>query len=321
MLLSGLVMTATASFANAQSTKLIPVTFTLNWLPSPDHAGYYAAKVNGIYERHGLDVTIKPGGPQLNIHQLLAAGQTDMIMSTTMRTLNARRQGIPIVTVAAWYQRDAQTLMLHPENQAKSLADLNRNPMFMPGISLTNYWPWLKAKYGFSDEQLKPYDFSFRTWSLDPKAASQGYITVDAANMAKANVPDGRSLLLADFGWNQYINTVDTTDQMVSKQPEVIRAFLRATAEGWRRYLADPASANAEINKLNPQLDAAALNSAYDIIRNFKLVEGGDAAAGKIGTINGARIEKFINEMNEIGALPASPDYQKSYTTIFMDAL
>ena len=139
--------------------------------------------------------------------------------------------------------------------------------------------------------------------------------------MAKANVPNGRSLLLADFGWNQYINTVDATDQMVSKQPEVIRAFLRATAEGWRQYIADPASANAEINKLNPQLDAAALNSAYDIIRNFKLVEGGEAAGGKIGIINGARIEKFINEMTEIGALPASPDYQKSYTTMFMGAL
>src|SRR5215831_7020146 len=101
------LLAAFAQTAGAQDKKLTPVRFTLNWLPTPDHAGYYAAKVAGIYEKYGLDVDIRPGGPQVNVHQLLAAGQTDMIMGTTMRAFNARREGVPIVTVASWYQKDA----------------------------------------------------------------------------------------------------------------------------------------------------------------------------------------------------------------------
>src|SRR5438105_7904636 len=108
-----------AQGAGAQDNKkLTPVRFTLNWLPTPDHAGYYAAKIGGIYAKYGLDVEIRPGGPQVNVHQLLAAKQTDMIMGTTMRAFNARSEGIPIVTVASWYQKDATTFMLHADNKA-----------------------------------------------------------------------------------------------------------------------------------------------------------------------------------------------------------
>jgi NitT/TauT family transport system substrate-binding protein len=312
---------AVATGASAADSTLTPVTFTLNWIPSADHAGYYAAKLMHIYERYGLDVTITPGGPQLNIYQLLAAGQTDMIMGTTMRTLNARLHGIPIVTIASWYQKDATTFMLHPENKSQSLAELNHNPMFIPGISRVNYWPWLKAKFGYSDEQLKPFDSSYRAWSLDPTAVAQGYVTNDHPIMVGVNVPDGRSLMLADFGWTQYINTVDATDALISEKPEVLRNFLKATAEGWRSYLADPKATNEELIRLNSQLDMPTLVEGYKMIKDNKLLDGGDAAAGKIGVISDKRMSAFVDEMVTAGAIARSPEYAKSYTLKFLDAL
>ena len=306
---------------SAQEKKLTPVRFTLNWLPTPDHAGYYAAKISGIYEKYGLDVEIRPGGPQTNVHQLLAAGQTDMIMGTTMRALNARREGVPIVTVASWYQKDATTFMLHPGNNAANLADLKTVPLFIPSIARVNYWPWLKAKFGFTDDQLRPYDFSYRTWAVTPTGASQGYITGDKLNMAGVGVPNGRSMLLADFGWNQYINTVDALDEMVAKKPDVIRAFLKATAEGWQQYLRDPTSVNKELTRLNPDLPLETAVYGYDVIRNYKLLGVSSASEGKIGQISDSRMKAFIDEMVKAGALPESDSYQKAYTLQFMDAL
>jgi NitT/TauT family transport system substrate-binding protein len=251
----------------------------------------------------------------------LGAGQTDMIMGTTMRTLNARLHGLPIVTIASWYQKDATTFMLHPENKAKSLADLNHNPMYIPGISRVNYWPWLKVKFGYNDEQLKPFDSSYRAWSLDPAAVAQGFITIDHPTMVGVNVPDGRSLMLADFGWSQYINTVDATDALVSEKPEMLRKFLKATAEGWRIYLADPRVANEELIRLNPQLDMPTLVEGYKMIKDNKLLDGGDAAAGKLGVISDKRMSAFVDEMVGARVIEPSPESAKTYTLKFMDAL
>ena len=307
--------------AAAQDKKLTPVRFTLNWLPTPDHAGYYAAKIGGIYEKYGLDVEIRPGGPQVNVHQLLAAGQTDMIMGTTMRAFNARREGIPIVTVASWYQKDATTFMLHPDNKASDLAGLKANQVMIPNISKVNYWPWLKGKFGYSDDQLKPYDFAYRAWAVNPQAISQGYITSDKPNMAGVGVPAGRSMLLADHGWNQYINTVDVLEDMIAKKPDVIRAFLKATAEGWRAYLKDPTAANAELTRLNPDLSKASAEYGYEVIKNYKLLGVSSADEGRIGAISDTRLKDFISEMVKAGALEPNDAYEKSFTLKFMDAL
>lgn len=306
--------------AIAQDKKLTPVRFTLNWLPTPDHAGYYAAKIGGIYEKYGLDVEIRPGGPQTNVHQLLAAKQTDMIMGTTMRAFNSRYAGVPIVTVASWYQKDATTFMLHPTNTASDLAGLQSSQVMIPNISKVNYWPWLKAKFGLSDDQLRPYDFANRAWALNPQAVSQGYITNDKPNMAAVGVPNGRSMLLSDHGWNQYINTVDVLEEMIEKKPEVIRAFLQATAEGWRQYLRDPSATNAELTRLNPELSKEAAEYGYDVIKTYRLLGVSSAEEGKIGIISDARLKAFAEEMVKAGAMPASDVYEKSYTLKFMDA-
>jgi NitT/TauT family transport system substrate-binding protein len=177
------------------------------------------------------------------------------------------------------------------------------------------------AKFGYSDAQLKPFDAGYRAWSLDPTAVAQGFITIDHPNMVAVNVPEGRSLMLADFGWSQYINTVDTTETLISEKPEMLRNFLKATAEGWRRYLADPQAVNEELIRLNPQLDMPTLVEGYKTIKANKLLDGGDAAAGKLGVINDKRMSAFVDEMVGAGVIAPSPEYTKTYTLKFLDAL
>jgi NitT/TauT family transport system substrate-binding protein len=319
-LLLALVLIAAAPFAAAQEKKPIPVTMLLNWYPQADHGGYFAAKSEGIYEKYGLDVTLKPGGPQVNVHQLLAAGQTDFIMGTQMRTLSARAQGVPIVTVAAFYQKDPTSIMVHEGAGIETLAALKGKPIHLPGIARNNYWPWLKARFGLADDQIKPYDPSFRAMSLDKQAGSQGFVTNDIFNCNKLGIVC-KSLLLSDFGWGAYANTLDTTEKTIQERPELVRAFVKATNEGWKRYLENPSKAHALIVQMNPQQDAALMNLTYKTMGERGLLQSPDARGGKYGGMSDARWESFYKEMVEVGALPANIDYRKAYTLQFVKDL
>jgi NitT/TauT family transport system substrate-binding protein len=303
-----------SGLALAQPT---PVTMQLNWLAQADFGGYFTAKAEGIYEKNGLDVTLKQGGPQLNIHQLLAAGQVDFVMGTSVRTMVIRNQGVPIVAVGAFYQRDPVTFMVHADSGVEKLADLKGRPIYLPGIARLNYWPWLKATLGFSDEQIRPYDPSWRALTLDKSAASQGYLTEDGFAFKKLGM-NGRSLHLADFGWNPYSSTLDTTDKLVAEKPKVVAAFLKATAEGYRRYLQDPAPAYALIRQFNPQMDQEQLNYAYGVMKSRGLIDPGGA---KIGSMTDQRWEQTFRLLSESGVVPAGFDYRKAYTLQFVREL
>jgi NitT/TauT family transport system substrate-binding protein len=309
LLIFGLVI---ASSASAQT--LTPVSMHLNWHAQADHGGYFTAKADGIYEKAGLDVTLKPGGPQLNVHQLLAAGNVDFIMGTGVRTLAARSQGVPIVAVAAWYQIDPVTMMIHDDSGVRRIEDLKGKPIFLPGIARTNYWPWMKAKFGLSDEQLRPYDGSFRALALDKTAASQGYLTNDAF-MFKQLGMKGRSLPLADYGWAPYSSTLDTLEKTIAEKPAIVRAFVRATAEGYTRYLANPASAHALIKQMNPSQDEELMRQTHEIMKGAPLVVRGGV---KPGTMTDARWAETFKLLSETGVLAANSDYRKAYSLEFI---
>ena len=310
-----LVASLYSLFANAQ---LAPVIMQLNWHAQADFGGYFAAKAEGIYEKHGLDVTIKQGGPQLNIHQLLAAGQVDFVMGTSVRTMVIRNQGVPIVAVGAFYQKDPVTIAVHSGSGVDRLADLKGKPISLPGIARLNYWPWLKATLGFGDEQIRPFDPSYRALAIDKAAASQGYLTEDGFTFSKLGIT-GKSLLLADYGWNPYSSTLDTTDKMVTEKPRVIAAFLKATAEGYRRYLADPAAANALIRSFNPQMNQEQVDYAHSVMKTRGLIDPGNGV--KIGSMTDARWEQTFKLLSESGVVPATFDYRKAYTLQFVREL
>jgi NitT/TauT family transport system substrate-binding protein len=313
-LLAGALIGGTAS---AQEKKLVPVTYTLNWYPQAEHGGLFEAKVDGIYERYGLDVTIKPGGPQVNIHQLLAAGQTDFIMGTAMRTLNAQAQGVPIVTVFATFQKDPQTLVTHVGVGNDRLQDLKGKPIRLPAIARTNYWPWLKSKFGFTDEQIRGFEPGYAALGSDKMLSQQGFVTNDGWNARKVGI-NLQSLLLADYGWANYATTIDATEKTIRERPEIVRAFVRATQEGWKAYLQNPAKAHAAIRQANPQMDPDLMEYSWREMKRLGLIDSGDAAGGRIGIMTDARWERFAKEMQAAGALPASLDWKKAYTLEFV---
>ena len=161
---------AAASFATHAQDK---VTFLTSWYAQAEHGGYYQAIATGIYKKHGLDVTVKMGGPQVNGVQLLAAGNAEFLMGKDFQVLNGIQSGVPMVTVAAVFQFEPQGMVTHPE--VKSLAEMKGKTIYLATSGRTSWYPWLKAKYGLTDEQTRPYTFNMQPFFSDRNTVQQGY--------------------------------------------------------------------------------------------------------------------------------------------------
>jgi len=169
--------------AAQQSTKAV---FYTNWYAQAEHGGFYQAVAEGTYQKQGLDVDVKMGGPQINVLQLLLAGQADLVMGYDLQTIKAIEQGLPVVTVATTFQKDPAVLIAHPGVAA--LSDLKTRTLLIGQASETTFWPWLKAKYGFTDAQKRPYAFSVQQYLVDQNVAQQGYLTSEPFTIEKAGI-------------------------------------------------------------------------------------------------------------------------------------
>jgi NitT/TauT family transport system substrate-binding protein len=265
-------------------------TYMTNWYAQAEHGGFYQAVATGIYKKAGLDVTIKMGGPQVNIMQLMAAGQADCIMgSSDMQMMIARAGGLPVVTLAAVFQKDPQVLISH-EN-VKSFEEMKDKTILIAPSAQRGYWLWLKGKYGFNDAQTRPYTFNIQPFVADPDAVQQGYLTSETFAIQKAGVK-ANAHLFADKGWTSYATTISCMDETVKTRAKAVDAFVKATMEGWKSYLADPAAGNALIKKDNPNMTDEQLAYSVAKLKEMGIVTSGDAKTGGIGFINEDRAKQ-----------------------------
>ena len=173
------------------------VTFQSNWFAQAEHGGLYQAVAEGTYKKYGLDVTVKMGGPQVNGLQLLAAGQVDIFMGFDIQNYKAWEQGIQAVSVGTFFQKDPIVVIAHSD--VKTFADLKSKTVLVSTDGQTNWWPWAKAKYGFKDEQTRPYTFNVQPFVANKNFAQQGYLTSETLAVQKAGVKDAKVFLLADL--------------------------------------------------------------------------------------------------------------------------
>jgi len=305
--------------AQAQSPAAAParLVFGSNWYAQAEHGGFYQAVAEGTYKKHGLDVTIKMGGPQINVLQLLLAGQYDVAMGDDLQTYKAVEQGLPLVTVATTFQQSPTVLVSHPG--PKTLADLKSRTLYIGQASETTYWPWLKTKYGFTDAQKKPYTFSVQPFLLDKNSAVQGYLasepyTIETQGRFKPTV-----FLLGAYGYPPYAQTIVATKSGLDAKKDAIRRFVQASAEGWKSYLKNPAPGNALILKDNPQMTQALLDYGVKALRDAELVDGGDARARGLLTMTDARWKKTYDFMVQEKLLDPKVDYRSAFTTDIVD--
>ena len=291
--------------------------YMTNWFAEAEHGGFYQAIATGIYKKAGLDVTVKMGGPQVNILQLMAAGQADCVMgSSDLQMIQTRESGVPVVTVAAFFQKDPQVLIAHDD--VKSFEEMKGKTILIGAGARQGYWPWLKAKYGLTDEQTRPYTFNVQPFVADKNLVQQGYVTSEPYAIEKAGVK-AKAFLFGDFGFPAYATTVSCMDKTVKDRKAAVAAFVKASAEGWKSYLADPAPGNALIKKDNPAMTDDQLAYSVAKLKETGLVGGGDAARLGIGVMTEPRLKASYDFLVSAKLIdPAKVELSKTYTTEFV---
>lgn len=297
------------------------VTFGLDWKAQAEYGGYYQAVATGIYARHGLDVLIRQGGPQVNQAQLLLAGRLDFnLTSNGYLALNMAREGLPFTAIAAFYQKDPSVLIAHPGQGNDSFEALRGKPIMIGADTRAGWWNFLRARFGYTDSQIRPYTFNAAPFLADKRAVQQGYLGSEPFSIREAAGFDPVVLLLADAGFDGYGSLITASDKLLAERPGLAQRFIDASIEGWYSYLyADPAPGNALIKRDNPEMTDALLAYGRAAMKDRGIVDSGDTERLGIGAMSDARWESFFRSMAAQGLYPADLDWRRAYTLRFVN--
>jgi NitT/TauT family transport system substrate-binding protein len=318
-LTAGLMVVLMAISSAAAQTALDKVSFGTNWVPEAEHGGFFQALADGTYKSYGLDVTIVPGGPNENNRMLLIAGKIDFFMSAnTLQSFDAAANNVPLVAVAAIFQKDPQVFVTHPESKVTKLEDLKPLTLFVSKEGIPTYFQWLKFEYGFSEEKVKPYTFNAQPFLADRQSAMQGYVTSEPFAIEKSAKFKPGVILLADYGFNTYSTLIETRRDLVDKKPDLVQRFVDASIVGWYHYLyGDNAPGNAMIKNLNPEMTDELLAYSVAKMKEYGIVDSGDTLRDGIGAMTDARVASFFDKMVRAGVVRNDIDFRKTYTLRF----
>jgi NitT/TauT family transport system substrate-binding protein len=317
--LLGAAACAVASPALAQ--RLDQVTFGTNWVAEAEHGGFYQALADGTYRKHGLDVTIVPGGPNVNNRILLTVGKIDFFLSAnTLQGFDAVKQNVPTIEVAALFQKDPQVLIAHPGGGIDKFADLKKLTLFISKEGMASYFQWLKADYGFGDAQVKPYTFNPQPFLADKSSAMQGYVTSEPYAIEKVAHFTPKVFLLADQGFSAYSTLIETRRELVDKKPDLVQRFVNASIIGWYNYIYhDNSAGNALIKKQNPEITGDQIAYSVAKMKEYGIVDSGDALRLGVGAMTDARMKSFFAQMVRADVVKPDLDYRKCYTLQFVN--
>jgi NitT/TauT family transport system substrate-binding protein len=317
--LAGLAIMLTIAGAGAQA--LDKVRFGANWVAEAEHGGFYQALADGTYRKYGLDVTIVPGGPQVNNRILLPVGKIDFFLSANLlQAFDAVAQNIPTVSVAALFQKDPQVLLAHPDQGIERFEDLKQLTLLVSSEGRASYFQWMKSEFGFRDEQVKPYTFNPQPFLADKRTAMQGYVTSEPYAVERQGGFKPKIFLLADQGFNTYSTLIETRRELVDKQPDVVRRFVEASIVGWTNYIYhDNSAGNAMIKHDNPEMTDDLLAYSVAKLKDYGIVDSGDAAQLGVGAMTDARVHSFFDKMVRAGVVKADIDVRKATTLQFVN--
>ncbi len=313
---SSMMLAATlAALVAAPALAQDKVIFATNWKAQAAHGGFYQAVADGTYKKYGLDVTIQPGGPQVNNRPLLPAGRIDFLMTgNLLHNFDNVKNGVPTVVVAAMFQKDPQALIAHPGQGYEKFEAMKNAPVaLIAKDGQFSWWQWLKVTHGFKDEALKPYNYNLGPFLANPKAIQQGYSVAEPIYVENQGKFKPVVHLLADHGFSTYSTVIEARTDTVKNKPELVQRFVDASILGWVNYLyGNRQAANAMMIKDNPEMTVAELEASTALMKQQGIVDSGESLAGGIGAMSEGRIRDFYAQMVKAGLYkPGEVDLSK----------
>jgi len=307
------------AIADGHSQKVV---FGTNWLAQAEHGGFYQSVADGTYAACGLDVTIVPGGPQVNNRALLLAGKLDFHMGGDMlQAFNAVKEGIPVVAVAAIFQKHPQVILAHP-GEADSWEELKDLTLLIGDNGFASYYQWMIAEYGFTAEQRQPYTFNPAPFIADKAKGMQGYLSSEPYAVEKEAGFKPNVFLIADAGYSTYATTIETMAATIADKPEVVECFVDGSLTGWYNFLyGDNAAADVLIKEANPDMTQDKIEFARAAMLENGIVDSGDALELGIGALTEAKVSDFYGKMVTAGVIEDGIDWKASYSTDFANKM
>ena len=301
--------------------KLIEITFATDWKAQAEQGGFYQALAAGLYEKKGLKVKIIQGSSNVNVPRLIASNAIEFgIGSNSFIPLNMVANKIPGKAVMAIFQKDPQIIMTHPENDIRNLEDMRDLPIMISDASIGAFWLWLKSKYGFTDSQIRKKTFSLAPFLSNKSSIQQGYLTSEPFLVEKEADFAPRVFLLADYGYPSYGAMVLASSEVITNNPEIVKAFVNASIEGWRQYIyEDPSLGNELIMLENNEMKEDILLQAIKKIRNYELVSNEISKGLDIGLMTDIKWESFFETMASNGVYEKNLKWRESFTLDFIN--
>lgn len=308
-------LAALAVAGAAQAQDLTEVTFGTNWVAQAEHGGFYQAVVDGTYEACGLDVTILPGGPQVNNSAQLIAGRIQFYMGGTLGQFSAVNEGVPMLILAASFQKEPQILMTHPD-AIESFDEISTLDQLIVGDEgFITYFKYFEQANGWDPAKRVPYTFNPAPFIANESSAQQGYITSEpfAVEQEAGWAPD--IWVIADEGYSAYSTTIVGMRDYVEENPDVAKCFVEGSAKGWANFLyGDNEAAIAKIQEDNPDMSMDKIEFSIATMKEYGIVDSGDALTMGIGAMTDERMADFFTKMVDVGVLPEDLDYEAAYT-------
>jgi len=307
----------------SSATAADKVRFGTNWVAEAEHGGFYQALADGTYAKYGLEVEIVPGGPQINNRILLSAGKLDFYISANfLQAFAAVEQNVPTIVVAAIMQRDPIAILAHPGTGIEKFEDIrDKNVSLLLGAdAMVTSFRWLKSEHGFRDEQARPYTFNPQPFLANKNFALQGYVTSEPFVIEQAGKFKPKIFLLADHGFDGYATTLETRVELLRNNPDVVARFIEASITGWYNYLyGNNKAANDLIKKQNPEMTDALIAFSTAKMKEYGIVDSGDALNLGIGAMQETRIKSFFDKMVKAGVVKADVNWRKSFDATFVN--
>ena len=319
---SGTAIAAPSILTQVTAQGLDKISYNTNWRAQAEHGGFYCALATGMYKAAGLDADIRMGGPQTNMSQILVGGVVDIVMSNSFQAISFAQENIPFLCIGSVFQKDPQVIISHPGVGHDTLDKLKGKPILVGAAGRTSYWLFLKAKFGFTEDQARPYNFSIQPFSADKNLSQQGFLSSEPYAIEKEAGIKPVVHLIADYGFDSYNTTFNTSRKLITEKKDVVHRFVDASLKGWAEYLKKGegwTKANELILKANPEMSQDKIEHATNVMNQYGIVKSGDALKLGIGAMTDERWKHFYETMADAGAFPKGIDYKKAYSLDFVN--
>jgi NitT/TauT family transport system substrate-binding protein len=300
-----LAVCALAASGARAADKPTPVRILMNWFAQADQGGYWQAQMDGLGKDSGIEISVLQGGPKIQTIPQVAAGQAEFGMGNADDILLARMRGAPVRAVFTALDFVPYTLVYHPDSGIKTVADLKGKTV---AVSLGfAYWEWIKKQYALTGTREIPVTGDLSLFKNDSNMVQQGYSIFLPYRMTEIGIANAQ-FKVAALGYRPY-DVLFTTDEMIAKHPETVRAAIAAVKKGWSNFMTDPSKVKPMLLGLNKQISPA----VHDLAVKEMLADLLPKDHAKIGCMTEARWTELTKQLQDVKFLPAGFDAKQAY--------